>query len=70
MTSHGLLTVGGIICFVLGASALYTEPGTFAAPDVAVAFPVIATMTTVTAVFMFLIVLVAIRTRRMRRLRA
>ena len=66
VTSHGLLTVGGIICFVLGASALYTEPGTFAAPDVAVAFPVIATMTILTAVFMFLIVLVAVRTRRMR----
>ena len=27
VVSHGLLTVGGIICFALGASALYTEPG-------------------------------------------
>ena len=27
VTSHGLLTVGGIVCFVLGAAALYTEPG-------------------------------------------
>ena len=26
--SHGLLTVAGIVCFALGASALYTEPGT------------------------------------------
>ena len=28
VTSHGLLAVGGLVCFVLGASALYTEPGT------------------------------------------
>ena len=27
VTSHGLLTVGGLICFVLGAFALYTAPG-------------------------------------------
>jgi membrane-bound serine protease (ClpP class) len=66
VTSHGLLTVAGIVCFVLGASALYTEPGTFAAPDVSVAWPVIATMTALTAAFMVLIVLVAIRTSRMR----
>jgi len=65
VTSHGLLTVGGIICFVLGAAALYTEPGTPTAPDVSVAWPVIATMTVLTAVFMFLIAAVAIRTRRM-----
>ena len=32
VTSHGLLTIGGIICFALGASALYTEPGTPTAP--------------------------------------
>ena len=36
VTSHGLLTVGGIVCFALGASALYTEPGTPTAPDVRV----------------------------------
>jgi membrane-bound serine protease (ClpP class) len=33
--SHGLLTIAGIVCFALGAAALYTEPGTPAAPDVA-----------------------------------
>ena len=27
VTSHGLLAIGGIICFALGASALYTEHG-------------------------------------------
>ncbi|MGI8927963.1 MAG: NfeD family protein [Candidatus Limnocylindrales bacterium] len=65
VTSHGLLTVGGIVCFVLGAAALYTEPGTPTAPDVSVAWPVIAAMTATTAAFMFLIAAVAIRTRRM-----
>jgi len=65
VTSHGLLTVGGIVCFVLGAAALYTEPGTPTAPDVSVAWPVIATMTAMTAAFMFLIAAVAVRTRRM-----
>jgi len=65
VTSHGLLTVGGIVCFVLGAAALYTEPGTPTAPDVAVAWPIIVTMTALTAVFMFLIAYFAIRTRQM-----
>jgi membrane-bound serine protease (ClpP class) len=65
VTSHGLLTVGGIVCFVLGAAALYTEPGTPTAPDVSVAWPVIATMTALTAAFMVLIVVTAMRTRSM-----
>jgi len=65
VTSHGLLAIGGIVCFVLGAAALYTEPGTPTAPDVAVAWPVIAAMTLVTASFMALIILAAVRSRRM-----
>ena len=32
VTSHGLLAVGGLICFVLGAFTLYTAPGSPAAP--------------------------------------
>jgi membrane-bound serine protease (ClpP class) len=68
VTSHGLLTVGGIVCFVLGAAALYTEPGTpnISAPEVSVALPVIATMTVLTAAMMLLISFFAIRTRNMR----
>ena len=66
VTSHGLLAIGGIVCFVLGAAALYTEPGTPTAPDVSVALPVIVSMTVTTAAFMALIVIVAIRSRRMR----
>ena len=27
VTSHGLLGLGGIVCFALGASALFTQPG-------------------------------------------
>ena len=61
VTSHGLLTIGGIVCFVLGAAALYTEPGTPTAPDVSVAWPVIVAMTRLTAVLMTLVTLAAIR---------
>ena len=32
VTSHGLLAIGGLVAFVLGASALYTEPGTPTGP--------------------------------------
>jgi membrane-bound serine protease (ClpP class) len=65
VTSHGLLTVGGLICFVLGASALYTEPGDPFAPIVGVATPVIVVATLTTAILMGLIAVVAVRTRRM-----
>jgi membrane-bound serine protease (ClpP class) len=65
VTSHGLLTVAGIVCFALGAAALYTEPGTPAAPDVSVAIPVIATMTVLTAGFMIFILYAVMRSRRM-----
>ncbi len=64
VTSHGLLAIGGLVCFALGASALYTEPGTPAAPDVAVAVPLIATMTVTIALFMALAVWTVVRSRR------
>ena len=65
VTSHGLLAVAGLVCFVLGAAALYTEPGTPTAPDVAVAVPVVVTMTVITALFMGLILFAAVRTRNL-----
>jgi membrane-bound serine protease (ClpP class) len=65
VTSHGLLTVAGAVCFALGAAALYTEPGTPTAPDVEVAFPIILAMTLVTAAFMAIVVYAAVRTHRM-----
>ena len=66
VVSHGLLTVGAIVCFALGAAALYTQPGTPAGPDVSVALPVIVTMTVLTGSFMVLVTYTAIRSRRSR----
>jgi membrane-bound serine protease (ClpP class) len=65
VTSHGLLAVGGLVCFALGASALYTEPGDPFAPLVGVATPLIVVMTVTAAGFAFLISFMAIRTRQM-----
>jgi membrane-bound serine protease (ClpP class) len=64
VTSHGLLTVGGLVCFVLGAFALYTAPGTPTAPDVTVATPLIVLMAAVTAAFMGLVLVTVVRVRR------
>ena len=66
VTSHGLLTVGGIVCFALGASALYTAPGTPAAPAIAVDPRVIALLTGATAVYMLFILTVVVRWQRSR----
>jgi len=65
VTSHGLLTVGGLVAFVLGASALFTTPGDPLEPAVAVALPLIAVMAVTTAAFMGLIALAAVRSRRL-----
>ncbi|MDQ2964609.1 MAG: nodulation protein NfeD [Chloroflexota bacterium] len=65
VTSHGLLGIGGLICFVLGASALYTEPGPFE-PNVGIAVPLLVVATTTTALFMGLIAIGAMKTRAMR----
>ncbi len=65
VTSHGLLGIGGLVAFALGASALYTETGDPTAPAVEVATPIIVTMTALTALFVGIVVLAAIRTRRM-----
>jgi membrane-bound serine protease (ClpP class) len=65
VTSHGLLAIGGIVCFALGAAALYTEPSFPGAPDISVALPVIVTMSVLTSLFMILVVWAAIRTRHM-----
>ena len=65
-TSHGLLTFAGIVCFVLGASALYSAPGNLAEPAVQVATPVIVVTTGMAALLMGLIAIAAVRTRRMK----
>ncbi|MEO8461824.1 MAG: NfeD family protein, partial [Chloroflexota bacterium] len=64
VTSHGLLTLGGLVAFVLGASALFTTPGDPLQPAVAVALPLIAVMAVTTAALMGLITIAAVRTRR------
>lgn len=65
VASHGLLAIGGLVAFVLGASALYTEPGTPTAPSVEVAMPILVTMTALTAAFVGVVLWAAIRSRRM-----
>jgi membrane-bound serine protease (ClpP class) len=64
VTSHGLLGVGGLICFALGASALFTGPVDPLQPVFQVALPVIITATATGAAFMGLIVFGAFRSRR------
>ncbi len=65
MTSHGLLTVGGIVCFALGMSALYTTPGDPFGPIVQVATPLVVVMTATFGILMGLVTVAAIRTRKM-----
>jgi membrane-bound serine protease (ClpP class) len=64
VTSHGLLAVGGLLCFVLGASALYTAPGSPTAPDVSVAAPLIVAMAAMTAGFVVVVLFAVVRVRR------
>jgi membrane-bound serine protease (ClpP class) len=64
VTSHGLLTVGGVVCFALGASALYTTTGDPLQPVVAVATPLLVAMSATTAAFGGLIAWGAIRSRK------
>jgi membrane-bound serine protease (ClpP class) len=65
VTSHGLLTVAGLIAFALGASALYTQPGDPVAPSVTVDLRVIAAMTLLTAAVLAGVAWAVLRTRRM-----
>ncbi len=66
ITSHGLLTVGGVVSVVLGASVLYRPaPGNPLEPAVGVAWPVILTAAVTTGLFGFGITLAAVRIRRM-----
>jgi membrane-bound serine protease (ClpP class) len=64
VTSHGLLAVGGLVCFVLGAFTLYTAPGNPEAPNVQVALPVIGTMAALTAAYVGLVLVTVARVRR------
>jgi membrane-bound serine protease (ClpP class) len=66
VTSHGLLTIGGLVCLALGAAALFTDSGSPTAPVVTVGLPTIVAVVASTGLFMGLVVIVAVRSRRMR----
>jgi membrane-bound serine protease (ClpP class) len=62
--SHGLLTIGGAIAFVVGGFALYSQAGQFG-PAIRVAVPLLVVAVVTAAGFGLLITTTAIRTRRM-----
>ncbi len=64
VTSGGLLTIGGLVAFALGASALYTQPGDPVAPSVQVDWRIIAMMTLLTALFVIGVLIAAGRNRK------
>jgi Membrane-bound serine protease (ClpP class) len=53
--SHGLLTVGGLVSFVVGAVAFYGSPGPYL-PASTVAWPIIVTMTAAAAAYGLILV--------------
>jgi len=63
VTSHGLLGVGGLVCFALGASALFTGPVDPFEPAARVAPPVIAVTTVTLGAILLLMVFGAIKSR-------
>jgi membrane-bound serine protease (ClpP class) len=64
VTSGGLLTVGGLVAFALGASAFYTQPGDPVAPEVSVAPEVILVMTVLTGLVVVGILYAVVKGRR------
>jgi len=65
VTSHGLLTVGAVVTFVLGAAALYTEPGSPTLPTVTVSWPIIGLVAGSAVLFGLLVARAAVATRRL-----
>ena len=64
VVSHGVLTVAGGACFVLGASALYSAPMSPSEGDFSVALPLIATMTITSVLFAVVALGTVLRYRR------
>jgi membrane-bound serine protease (ClpP class) len=58
-----VLVAGGVVCFALGASALFTSPGDPFEPLARVWFPAIVAVSATGAAFIALIVVGAIRSR-------
>ncbi len=64
VTSHGLLGAGGLVCFALGAAALFTGPIDPFEPVARVALPVIVATTATLGGVLALMVVGAVRSRR------
>jgi len=62
--SHGLLTVAGLVIFLVGAVAFYGSPGPYL-PDVSVAWPIIVTMTALAALYSLVLVRTLMSMRRL-----
>ena len=67
VTSHGLLAVGAVVAFVLGAATLYTEPGDPTLPTVSVSWPIVAMLAAAAAGMGVLVGRAAFVARRMPR---
>jgi membrane-bound serine protease (ClpP class) len=61
--SHGILTIGGIAVFVVGAVAFYGSPGPYL-PMVAVAWPIVGLTAVAAAAYGFILVGAMLRLRR------
>jgi membrane-bound serine protease (ClpP class) len=61
--SHGLLAIGGVVVFVIGAVAFYGSPGPYE-PTVGVAWPIIGMMAAVAAAYGLLLIAFLMRMRR------
>ena len=63
LPTHGVLTVGGIVVFVVGAVAFYGSPGPYL-PGVSVAWPIIGVMSAAAAAYGLLLVGFLLKMRR------
>lgn len=62
--SHGLLAIGGLVCFVLGAATFYTAPGPGMA-EARVAWPVVGATAGLGVLFALVVVRAALSSRRL-----
>ncbi len=61
--SHGLLTLGGVVCFIVGAVAFYGSPGPYL-PSVSVAWPIILTSAGLASLYGLVFVRTVLQMRR------
>jgi membrane-bound serine protease (ClpP class) len=63
LPTHGVLTIGGVVVFVVGAVAFYGSPGPYL-PGVSVAWPIIGVMAAAAAAYGLLLVGFLLKMRR------